>query len=226
MKAQEFCPFCEEITNVVLIKKDKTVIVRGDAITYSDEFLECTVCANSFDSSSNQDSLKDIIYPQYRKKYNFKTPDEIRKFRKNINLTQKELSDLLGWGGATLSRYENGSLQDDTHDVALHMIMTTQGFISAIKRKYYLLKDEKREYALSWFASKDEAFFKAIAGTIADELRPVLSGFTKDLMDVFRQYNSLKKSVSVHKTIAVMPIDIARYPIVTSKKRIEACFEK
>jgi len=40
------------------------------------------------------------------------SPYEIRELRKRYGLTQKELSLLLGWGSVTMSRYENGALQD------------------------------------------------------------------------------------------------------------------
>jgi len=36
-------------------------------------------------------------------------------------ITQEELGVLLGWGGATLSRYENGALQDEVHEKMLRM---------------------------------------------------------------------------------------------------------
>ena len=50
-------------------------------------------------------------------------PEDIREFRRRQGLSQKELSDPLGWGAVTLSRYENDALQSEAHERALRLAM-------------------------------------------------------------------------------------------------------
>ena len=69
-------------------------------------------------------------------------PEEIRDFRKALDLSQRELADLLGWGGATLSRYENGALQDDAHDRQLRLAMEPAGLLRLVERDSQALPEE------------------------------------------------------------------------------------
>ena len=74
-------------------------------------------------------------------------PIQIRNLRKIYNLTQKELSDLLGFGDVTLSRYENGALQDETHDTLLRLALDPKNLISLIKERsqaFYQKKNKKK----------------------------------------------------------------------------------
>jgi len=56
--------------------------------------------------------------------------------------TQHELSTLLGWEEATLNRYENGSLQEDSHDRLLKFAM--EHFLQLITNKPGAIAPEKR----------------------------------------------------------------------------------
>ncbi len=58
------------------------------------------------------------------------TSDEIIKIREKYGISQKEFSEVLGWGGrATITRYENHQVQDRVHDDVLKKLaMTQNGF--------------------------------------------------------------------------------------------------
>ena len=60
-------------------------------------------------------------------------PPEIKAFRKRYGLTQGELSKLLGWGPVTLSRYENGALQDEVHDKMLRLAMNPENLMRLVE---------------------------------------------------------------------------------------------
>jgi transcriptional regulator with XRE-family HTH domain len=59
-------------------------------------------------------------------------PQEIKALRNNLGLTQQELANLLGWGGATLSRYENGALQDEAHETTLRLLHDPKNVLKLI----------------------------------------------------------------------------------------------
>lgn len=48
-------------------------------------------------------------------------PEDIKKFRKELGLTQREWSEILGIGFATLNRDENGVLQSEGHDQIIRL---------------------------------------------------------------------------------------------------------
>lgn len=58
----------------------------------------------------------------YRKTHNLLTSDEIVAVRENYGLTQIEAAKLLGWGEATIARYESKAIQDEAYDTMLRII--------------------------------------------------------------------------------------------------------
>lgn len=58
----------------------------------------------------------------YRKGHGLLTSDEIAAVRDNYGLTQTEAAKLLGWGEATIARYESKAIQDEVYDTMLRLI--------------------------------------------------------------------------------------------------------
>jgi len=140
-----FCPICEEECNVQVIQQDEPVTVRGEKYMAIARYYRCAECGEEFETSGSPfDPLADA-YNQYRKQYKMLSPEKIRSFRHEYELTQKELSELLGWGAVTLSRYENGSLQDFSHDRQLQQAMIPDGLLKLIDLKPDALREEKRK---------------------------------------------------------------------------------
>ena len=109
------CPNCEKQTDVKSINQKVAIDIRGENIDVEETFYQCLECGESFESTQDYDVL-DAAYREYRKRHIMIQPEQLKSWRKSMGLTQKELSDVLGWGGATLSRYENGALQTDSHE--------------------------------------------------------------------------------------------------------------
>ncbi len=111
-----FCPFCDKEHDVQVIMQKEPVTVRGEKFMATARYYRCPECEEEYETSDSPfDPLADA-YNQYREKHRMLSPEQIKSFRHECELTQKELSELLGWGAVTLSRYENGSLQDLSHD--------------------------------------------------------------------------------------------------------------
>jgi len=64
--------------------------------------------------------------------------------QKKYGLTQGEMSRLLGWGGATVSRYENGALQDKTHDNQLKLLRDPRNMRVIISENPDALREHRR----------------------------------------------------------------------------------
>lgn len=143
------CPICEKETELEVINKIENITVRGDTIPVRVEYFKCLECASEFsDPKSNHDPLE-IAYREYRDKHNMIQPEEIKRFRERFGLTQLELSRLLGIGGATLSRYENGALQDEAHDTIINLVMEPENLLELIEEKPNIFSDDKRSRILS-----------------------------------------------------------------------------
>lgn len=143
-----FCPSCEKESELVHVQKVEEINVNGEAIPIQVDRFQCQVCGEEFDNpASTYDPLAEA-YIEYRRRKGMVQPEQIRTFREKYHLSQKELSDLLGFGGATLSRYENGALQDETHDTILRLILEPNNLEQLILEKTDALSEEKRNAIL------------------------------------------------------------------------------
>lgn len=184
------CPNCEKETNLALIHTKESIIVRGESIAVEAEYFRCKACGGEFENTrSNVDSL-DAAYREYRRLHGMLQPEEIRELRKSYGLTQGELSKLLGWGGATLSRYENGALQDDAHEKTLRLVRDNpRNLLELIEKTPQALSIEKKGHLTKELVdAEDQAYsFERIYEERFGRYEPnELSGYrTLDLMKLF-----------------------------------------
>jgi putative zinc finger/helix-turn-helix YgiT family protein len=144
---QIFCPHCETTRQVQSVAATEHVVVRGESIPVTREHRTCQACGASFDRPGAPDAAA-IALETYRRRAGLLSPDEIRAFRTAHDLTQHELSRLLGWGGATISRYENGALPDGAHDRALRLLMRPGNLLVLLERYPEALAADKRRAVL------------------------------------------------------------------------------
>jgi putative zinc finger/helix-turn-helix YgiT family protein len=143
------CPACEKETELTYISRVENIPVRGENIPVHVEYLKCAECESEFnDPNSTYDAL-DVAYREYRSRNSMVQPEAIKQFRERFGLTQIELANLLGLGGATLSRYENGALQDESHDTLISLAMQPENLLEMIEEKPNILSATKREKILT-----------------------------------------------------------------------------
>lgn len=120
---KDFCPNCGEEREIENVEKSEVVQVRGESYSVRCRFGRCLACGEEFFERGVHGDPLAMAYALYRTKHGFAQPEEILAFREKHGLSQRELGALLGWGAVTLSRYENGALQDEAHDRALQLAM-------------------------------------------------------------------------------------------------------
>lgn len=143
-----FCPFCEKDTEGIRIQRVEELNIKGEAIAVEVDVYRCLECGQEFDNPDSKYDPLVLAYREYRRRKGMVQPEQIRSFREQYELTQRELNDLLGFGGATISRYENGALQDDAHDMVLRLALDVQNFIQIVERKETVLGEERKKRIL------------------------------------------------------------------------------
>ena len=138
------CPGCEKESRIEQIRRVEEIEVRGETIEVEAEYYQCVECGVEFENTRGHDALE-VAYREYRQRHAMLQPEDIREWRKSYGITQKELCALLGWGGATLSRYENGALQDETHEKMLRMAMEPHNLLTLIKETPDAFLPDKRD---------------------------------------------------------------------------------
>lgn len=119
------CPVCGKMHEVEERVRTTGIIMKGENISYEERFCICT----GSDGDKSEFKTKDILDSNqmaarnaYRKTHGLLTADEIVAIRENYGLTQVELARLLGWGEATVARYESKAIQDEAYDNILRII--------------------------------------------------------------------------------------------------------
>ncbi len=148
------CPSCEKEAELTLRRETEIVEVRGEPIEVEAEYYTCTKCGEAFENTRGADALA-AAYAFYRRRYGLLQPEEIKTWRKSLGLTQRELSDILGWGGATLSRYENGALQSEAHEKMLRLAMEPHNLLRLIEESPAVLAADKRGRLLGLLAEAE-----------------------------------------------------------------------
>ncbi len=188
---KEFCPACNKVSVLEKNPEKEKVLVRGEDIEVNYVNHTCGLCGNSFETTRNFDVL-DEAYRIYRKCHSMLQPEDIKAWRQGLGLTQKELADLFNWGVATLSRYENGSLQRKDHDKFLQIASNPVVLSKLIRDNPAALSDQKREKLISELKSEAElshTFERIYEDYFATYKPSVLSGFKK--LDIEKMFNSI-----------------------------------
>ncbi len=100
-------------------------IIKDEEVEYEEKFYRCANCdeeENEFVSGKIENENLLNARNSYRKAHGLLTSDEIIAIRENYGLSRVDLARLLGWGEATISRYESKAIQDDAYDNMLRII--------------------------------------------------------------------------------------------------------
>ncbi len=119
------CPLCDKTHEVEERKRYTTITLKGEEVTYEERFYFCANAAeeeNEFESGTMTNENLLNARNAYRVKYGLLTSNEIVSIRESYGLSQVDLAKLLGWGEATISRYESKAIQDEAYDTMLRLI--------------------------------------------------------------------------------------------------------
>lgn len=119
------CPVCGKIHDVEEWERISETMIKDDTISYPERYYFCTDAdeeEREFETAALLNANLLTARNVYRRKHGLLTSDEIVALRRSYGLSQVELSRLMGWGEATVSRYESKAIQDESYDAMLRMI--------------------------------------------------------------------------------------------------------
>lgn len=175
-----FCPNCEKESPLEIVRKVEEFNVRGEVIVVEVEYYQCQECGEEFENSKSAIDPYEIAYREYRARKGLLQPEEIREFRIKRGLTQKEFSELIGIGIATLNRYENGALQSEAHDRVIKLVMDPRNFLNLISNSQGILSDSKRQKIMSQLTEETEVSWLEITKDVFGNYNAdIYSGYKK-----------------------------------------------
>jgi len=178
----DFCPNCEEYTDVKLGVEKEIYNVRGEPIEIEAEIAICPKCGSKiFDEERDSRNLE-RAYSRYRQIHKLLSPDEIRTIREKYGLSQRALSRLLGCGEITIHRYESGAVQDNVHNSTLRLIedpRNMQNIFEANRNKLPAYIEARLEKRIASFLQEDkeQAFQISFERLVSHQHVDLTSGF-------------------------------------------------
>ena len=148
--------------NFIVIDKQETYEIKGEQITIQAKVKKCTECNKKiFDVIWDTENLKKA-YRIYKTKHNLLQSEEILTLRKKYNLTQNMLAMLIGCTQATIARYENGSIQSETHNTALVLLKNPENIKKLFEEKYGEFNSNERKILEQIFSGSDNVSVKSM----------------------------------------------------------------
>ncbi len=119
------CPICGRYHEVDEYKRITTTLIKAEKVEFEEHYLYCINAdedEREFAPASmfNENLMR--ARDSYRRNHGLLTSGEIVAIRDTYGLSQVDLARLLGWGEATVSRYESKAIQDDAYDSMLRLI--------------------------------------------------------------------------------------------------------
>ncbi|MGD8451947.1 MAG: DUF4065 domain-containing protein [Phycisphaerae bacterium] len=145
--AMHYCPSCETEREFVARRQTDTYDVRGLKVELPIEVEVCATCGEELFDEQRDARLLREAYAAYRRQKGLLFPHEIGEIRDRYALSQKSFAALLGMSEATINRYEQGGLQEETQDNTIRLADKPDAILSLLERRGHLLSNWQRERA-------------------------------------------------------------------------------
>lgn len=145
MIKRAFCPECDASREVTVTERKETYPVRGEDITVTANVAVCTTCESDVWDNELDEGNINHAYDVYRQIHKVPTALDIKALRNKYGLSQRAFARLLGWGEATVARYEAGSLPDLGQSMVLRLIDDPKVFGRYLELNGNALTEEESE---------------------------------------------------------------------------------
>ena len=115
-------PICEKMSDIQIIKREDTHIIRNEEITTEIEISRCLECYQEFETTEQMENNLEAFRRIYRQRYRIMSSEEIIQLRKKYGISQKALGKILEIGELTINIYEQGAMPSGAHNQLLQLI--------------------------------------------------------------------------------------------------------
>ena len=183
-----YCPYCKKEVEYKIEKRELKEF-RGIEVNTFENVAICNECnqdlyVNEFENENNE-----RIYQIYREKADIIKAEDIIKLREKYDISQRELTSILGFGKMTINRYERGGLPTKSQsDYIKLLIENADKFIEKVKEAFE--KNNINEKTYNKIISKEVE--KGISKKeVQDNIRRYLKEVLNRKPDIYNGYKSL-----------------------------------
>ncbi len=133
---REYCPYCKKEVDYKIEKRDIKEF-RGIEIDTYENVAVCKECHQDLYVNEIEEKNNERIYELYRAKANIIKPQDIVDLRKKYDISQRELTAILGFGKMTINRYERGRVPTKSQSDYIKLLIDNDNkFIEKVKEAY------------------------------------------------------------------------------------------
>ena len=133
---REYCPYCKKEVDYKIEKRDVKEF-RGIEIDTYENVAVCKECHQDLYVNEIEEKNNERIYELYRAKANIIKPQDIVDLRKKYDISQRELTAILGFGKMTINRYERGGVPTKSQSDYIRLLIDNDNkFIEKVKEAY------------------------------------------------------------------------------------------
>lgn len=187
-----YCPYCRKDVEYTIEKRDINEF-RGKKIDTFENVAICKCCKNDLYVNEIENENNKRIYGAYRKNENIIEAKDIIQLREKYNISQRELTAILGFGKMTINRYEHGGLPTKSQSDYIKLLIDNDDkFIEKVNEAHE--NGNINDKTFERIISKDNDDSK-LANNIQDLYRRVIN-------------KSLQKKPNIYNGYKVFDLDV------------------
>ena len=183
-----YCPYCKKEVEYKIEKRELKEF-RGIEVNTFENVAICNECNQDLYVNEIEDVNNERIYQIYREKANIIKAEDIIKLREKYDISQRELTSILGFGKMTINRYERGGLPTKSQsDYIKLLIENDDKFIEKVKEAYKKNNINEKTYKKIVSEEVEKDISKK---EVQDNIRRYLKSVLNRKPDIYNGYKSL-----------------------------------
>lgn len=183
-----YCPFCRKEVDYNIEKRDINEF-RGVKINTYENTAVCKECHQDLYVNEIEEKNNERIYELYREKANIIKPQDIIGLRQKYNISQRELTAILGFGKMTINRYERGGVPTKSQSDYIKLLIDNEDkFIERVKEAYKNNDINEKTYEKIVYKEINNNITKKV---VQDNIRKYLNFALNRKPDIYNGYKEL-----------------------------------
>ena len=183
-----YCPYCKKEVEYKIEQRELKEF-RGIEVNTFENVAICNECNQDLYVNKIEDENNERIYKIYREKANIIKAEDIVKLREKYDISQRELTAILGFGKMTINRYERGGLPTKSQSDYIKLLIENEDrFIEKVKEAYENNNITEKTYKKIVSEGQEENISKK---RVQENIRRYLKEILNRKPDIYNGYKSL-----------------------------------
>ena len=183
-----YCPYCKKEVEYKMEKRELKEF-RGIKVNTFENVAMCNECGKDLYIAEIENENNKRIYEIYRNKQNIIKPEDIIKLREKYDISQRELTAILGFGKMTVNRYERGAVPTKSQSDYIKLLIENEDkFFEKVKEAFRSNDINKKTYEKIVANKSKETVSKK---DIQDNIRKYLKYVLERKPDIYNGYKVL-----------------------------------